>query len=581
MVPWLPLVFLWLDFDASRTNCLRRAHGPPAFVAPQPVLPVRHRHTTYAKSGENVALHTVRGGQCFMPREQMEQRQLQDQWLKVARSFGFAEYFVGVLAHAELFDRSAVAHSDREHRNELYEFTDRKGRRLALRGDVTPQFMAMLRDQRDAAGDLHRGDLGPNQTSKWFTLADCWRYERPGRCRRRNHLQWTCDIVGSPGVDAEIELMTMLVTFFRQVGPVGHFRLTRPQFKLTSDDIAIHISHRDAAAALLHVLGKSVPDTQWLYEFRKVLDKYRKASQPELAEQLSPLGFSSGEADSLFEITSGCRSLSSLEQILPPDSAFIGVLRAIWEGLERAQCADWLTIDLSIVRGSDYYTGTVFECFDRLQPQRRAIAGGGRYDNYFGYRQPSYGVGFGMGNVAVADLLRSRGLFSPGGFADVVVFTPPMSADKDEVNNRFASDVISTISEMRRRGFRVYQYYKTGKRRKALEFAERLGATTFICPRLNSGSEDLFYEVHDVAAGCELLVALGEHVPDRRPCLLQRDGEPPHGDRRHPRLAAEDVVVKLQDQLVLLQLIRLSAGAGVPQHVPLYLQGLVGHHQCA
>ncbi|GBE59110.1 histidyl-tRNA synthetase [Babesia ovata] len=515
-------MFAWLSLGwivVAWCRCLRRSRDFGAFVAPgnpfvhNGAITARMTHAVGANSAGKVALYTVRGGQCFLPREQQEQRQLQDEWLSLSKAFGFAEYSLGVLAHSELFTGAAGGVTTDEHRNELYEFTDRKGRRLALRGDVTPQFMAMLRDEGEASGvDSPCGAVAPSQLSKWFTLADCWRYERPGHCRRRNHLQWTCDIVGVAGPEAEIELLTMLITFFRKVG-------------LTSKDVAIHLSHRDIVPAMLDVLGKHSSDSQWLHEFRKVLDKYRKVSQSEFENMLSLLGFTTAETAALLGLIANCRTLSSIEEVFPADAAFVKVLRSIVEGLERANCADWITFDPSIVRGSDYYTGTAFECFDRSQPQSRALAGGGRYDNCLpdlrgDERQLSHAVGFGMGNVAIAELLRSRrGYFSPWSLADVVVFTSPPGAGQATSSGSDLQRVHDVIAGLRQSGLRVYHYYKSSKWNKGLDFADRVGASIFVHPDVSASG--MSYQVHRLADKTKVNLDAGdlgrviEHIRDQ------------------------------------------------------------------
>ncbi|GFE53143.1 histidyl-tRNA synthetase [Babesia ovis] len=471
---------------------LRRTQRPLGYLAPRTTF-CGTRARLYADARDKVALYTVRGGQCFLPRDQSEQRRLQQEWIDLSQKFGFAEYSIGVLAHAELFNGSQEDGGTEEHRKEQYTFTDRKGRRLALRGDVTPQFMAMLRDQWESCADRSQGGgMETRQYSKWFTLADCWRYERPGYCRRRNHLQWTCDIVGSPKEDAEIELLTMLVTFFRKRG-------------LSSADVAIHLSHRDAVPAMLDILGKPTTDERWMHEFRKVVDKYRKVDRSELSSMLSALGFTPEEISKLFNLISRCHNLATLSELFHKETPFVGNLKNIVEGLERAQCADWITIDLSIVRGSDYYTGAVFECFDRLHPQHRAIAGGGRYDNYFRSRVPSDGqlahaVGFGMGNIGMIEVLRSRGLLAPETLADVVVFSPPMGNDEKALRGCDMVHVHKVVGALREKGLRVYHYYKTAKWSKGLEFAERAGATSFVHPKLDVATGTLSYQVHHIPA---------------------------------------------------------------------------------
>lgn len=188
--------------------------------------------------------------------------------------------------------------------------------------------------------------------------------------------------------------------------------------------------------------------------------------------------------------------------------------RNIVAGLKYVKSHDWVTIDLSIVRGNDYYTGVVFECFDRHNHMRRAIAGGGRYDNYFGPsgttdRQLSYAVGFGMGNVAIVELLRDRlvpyaspgltfcrGIKQQGAYADVIVFTP--ASDGDRPGLPYMQSLYTMIDRLRQRGLKVYQYYKTPKWQKALEFAEKAGAGTFVHPHVDTTTGKLTYQVHDI-----------------------------------------------------------------------------------
>ncbi|KAK1444703.1 His-tRNA synth like protein [Babesia gibsoni] len=463
-----------LPFSLQLAICVISVRGPKALGV--------HTETL-----DNVALHTVRGGQYFLPAEQLEQRRLQEEWDNVSGAFGFAEYSLGVLAHAELFGKGEDEKND-EHRNELYTFSDRKGRRLALRGDITPQFMAMLKAHREGATTAGgKFTLSPPQVSKWYTKADCWRYEHPGHCRRRNHLQWTCDIVGITEEAAEVELLTMLIYFFQR-------------YNLSSKDVAIHLNHHNSTSAILRLLGRDTDDGKWMHNFVKVMDKYRKLPRDAIAESLMVLGLKTAEIEKLFEIIANCNTITDLENIFQPESEFVKNMRNIYNGLDIAGYADWLTIDLSVVRGNDYYTGAVFECFDRLNPHRRAIAGGGRYDNYFSrsedsYSQLSYAVGFGMGNVAIVELLRDRGITEQSTYADVVLFTPPIDLNKDSDNLQSINTLLDTL---RKAGLKVHQYYKTKKWYKALDIAERAGASFFINPQVEDGT--LTYQVHDLGS---------------------------------------------------------------------------------
>nr|BAN65824.1 hypothetical protein [Babesia bovis] len=328
-------------------------------------------------------------------------------------------------------------------------------------------------------------------------MADCWRYERPGYCRRRNHIQWTCDIVGIPNEDAEIELLTMLITFYKNVG-------------LTTKDIAIHLNHVDALPTLLEAMGKPVKDHTWMHQFRKVIDKYRKINRNELCIALNQLGFTHDEVNKLLDSIANCSDINTYAKLFGNETPFVKSLQNIVHGVEHAQHSDWLHMDLSIVRGTDYYTGAVFECFDRMHPQHRAIAGGGRYDNYLGPkenndRQLSYSVGFGMGNIGIIETMRSRNLLQEQIFTDIVLYNPH-SSSRVPLRGVDLVHVKKVLYSLRDSGNKVFHYFQGNKLAKALEFAERASSIALIYPKLDDATGTLVYQVHNIPSKSKTLV---------------------------------------------------------------------------
>ncbi|AFZ79326.1 histidyl-tRNA synthetase, putative [Theileria equi strain WA] len=425
------------------------------------------RHCNYLKynlSYKNEILDTVRGAQCYLPGEQRIQRWIQEKWKELSEDFGFQEYSMSVLAPTKIFENANTS-EDNEHFKELYTFKDAKGRNISLRGDATPQFMWLIRRFIDDEPQL------PSNITKFYAISDCWRYERPSYCRRRNHTQWNLDIIGIATLDAEIELIYMLISFLKSVG-------------FSSDDLYIHLNHKDSTSALLKLLGISEYTPEWLYKFQKTLDKYKRISENEFFESLINIGLTHIQCSRLRQLISTCLSISDIENIFGESGGFVKQLRTIYNGLSFLGISDWIKIDLTIVRGNDYYTGLVFECFDRHNISQRAIAGGGRYDKYFGEAENDerlkFAVGLGMGNIGIINLLKERNLVPKHECSvDIVVHIPPIGINI-ESNQR--SSLLSLVRKLRDNNIFVYQYYKSAKLKKALEYADKCAAKFIISP---------------------------------------------------------------------------------------------------
>nr|PVC51854.1 hypothetical protein MACL_00001248 [Theileria orientalis] len=454
---------------------------------------------------------TVRGAQCYLPPEQRIQRWIQDKWEEASKKFGFQEYSMPVLTHTTVFE-NASTRTDDEHFKELYKFRDKKGRNVSLRGDVTPQFMNMLKSLRSRDSTLQL------RTLKWYTIADCWRYERPSYCRRRNHIQWNADVIGIDSLDVELDIISLLIHFFKSVG-------------ITEHDVKISINHRDFTGELLKHLGFKEYSPEWFYKFSKTLDKYKKTAKNELNAMLSELGMSPSQCKELHRVIESSKTLRDLEKFIKSESLF--QLRSLTKGLRDRGYLNWIDFDLTIVRGNEYYTGIVFECFDRANILPRSLAGGGRYDNYFDDSDPvlRYSAGFGMGNVALTNLLKHKYYSShtnlipePPSLADVLVFLENVSVlsadDKGgEVEQEYtrnigghgSEDAMGPMSDtnsetvgvnsaekkhileqrkcllnlmeiLRHNDLSVYHYYKTPKLKRALRFAEKWAVPFFLMP---------------------------------------------------------------------------------------------------
>lgn len=289
-----------------------------------------------------------------------------DAWRTTARRYGFREYDGPPLEPLELF----TTKSGEEIVGQLYNFIDKGERAVALRPEMTPTLARMV-----AAHERNY-----KKPIKWFAIPQLFRYERQQKGRLREHFQFNADIIGESSPAADAELIALLIDSLRALG-------------LTSSDFVIRLSSRNAWQQF-YAEGKGEPEKA--YEFYQAIDKLER-EKPEITEQrLQALGFS---AASVNEFIGQAKPTDELQQILDNLSA---------RGLEA-----YVKIDYQVIRGLAYYTGVVFEAFDR-KGELRAIAGGGRYDNLVKLlsdgRVDSPALGFGMGDVVLLELIKARKL---------------------------------------------------------------------------------------------------------------------------------------------------------------------------
>ncbi|KAL0790623.1 hypothetical protein Bca101_006869 [Brassica carinata] len=270
------------------------------------------------------------------------------------------------------------------HFKELYCFEDRGNRRVALRPELTPS-LARLVIQKGKSVSL---------PLKWFAIGQCWRYERMTRGRRREHYQWNMDIIGVPHVTAEAELISAIVTFFKRIG-------------ITASDVGFKVSSRKVLQEMLRKYG--VPENLF-GRVCVIIDKIEKIPIDEIKKELGSTGISEDAIEQLLQVLS-VKSLDDLEDVLGGAGEAIADLKQLFSLAEKFGYSEWIQFDASVVRGLAYYTGIVFEGFDR-KGNLRAICGGGRYDRLL----PTYGgddipaCGFGFGDAVIVELLKEKNL---------------------------------------------------------------------------------------------------------------------------------------------------------------------------
>src|SRR3954464_6621637 len=289
-----------------------------------------------------------------------------DTWRNVARRYGFREYDGPPLEPLELY----TLKSGDEIVGQLYNFVDKGERAVALRPEMTPTLARLV-----AAHERNY-----KKPIKWFTIPQLFRSERQQKGRMREHFQFNADIIGETDPAADAELVALLIDSLRAFG-------------LTSDDFVIRLSSRNAWQEFF---TKRCPDPSRAYEFYQIIDKMEREKPEVTDEKLKSLGFSTGEVK---EFISAGEPTEKLQSVL--------------RHLKSRKLDAFVQIDYNIIRGLAYYTGIVFEAFAK-GASMRAIAGGGRYDNLIklvsGGKVDLPALGFGMGDVVLADLLQEKKL---------------------------------------------------------------------------------------------------------------------------------------------------------------------------
>ena len=303
----------------------------------------------------------------FYPEDMLWRNKVFDAFRAAGEAAGFEPYDACVVESYELLARKA----GEEVGEQIYHFFDKSERHIALRAEMTPTLARMVAQrQKELSFPL-----------KWTTIAQCFRYERMTKGRKREHYQWNVDIIGEDSILAEVEVIGAACDALRRMG-------------LSSADFKVHVSSRKFLGELLAKSG--IADDKHAQVFL-ALDKRGKMPDGEIAAMLKDGGLSDAEVEATFSIME-TKSYDACSELVE-----------LFRLAEIAGFADCLEFDIGVIRGLSYYTGVVFECFD-TKGEFRAIFGGGRYDNLLTTigGEPTSAVGLGFGDVVVTELLKSR-----------------------------------------------------------------------------------------------------------------------------------------------------------------------------
>ena len=351
-------------------------------------------------------------------------------WSSACQRYGFAQYDGPALESVDLYRKK----SGGELVGQLFDFNDKGGRHVALRPEMTPTLARMvIARERDYKKPM-----------KWFCAPSFFRYEKAQRGRLREFLQLNCDILGEAGSGADAELLALVIDVLRGFG-------------LGAGDFVVRLSDRDAWAQFALARGVG---PEMLLDFLAVVDKLERASEADSRHKLETFGI----------------SLEAVREFIRNPACEAVKLGEILANLRARGMAEFVEVDLTIVRGLAYYTGLVFEVFDR-SGKERALAGGGRYDQLLEVMSDGKvsmpALGFGMGDVVLANLLedvpaakaRRDAWIAARGVADVYVVIA------DEGRRADALGVVQGLREGGWRGDYAFGELKVGKQFQAAELA--------------------------------------------------------------------------------------------------------------
>jgi histidyl-tRNA synthetase len=389
------------------------------------------------------SLQAPRGTRDFYPEDFRLRSWLHQHFRTTAALFGFEEIDAPVLEHAELFIRKA----GEEIVSQLYHF-ELHDRHLALRPEITPQVARMVMARRGAL----------RMPLRWFSVPQCWRYERMSRGRKREHYQWNMDVWGEPGVNAEAELIAAIFQLLDRIG-------------LARGDVKIRISSR---ALLEETLRETVlkKRAEVFPALCIVIDKIDKIGADAVIELLcDPKGLIGlPAADALFVVDwLKLRDLAEAEKIAKPNSTALAEMKELFDRIDDYGHSDRILFDASIVRGLAYYTGVVFEAFDTGR-ELRAVCGGGRYDHLLETLggPATSAVGFGFGDVVIGELLADKKKL------------PELPRTLDAVVFAFSKEqrpsAVRVASALRVEGRSVELVFGEPKLKRVLADADRAGA---------------------------------------------------------------------------------------------------------
>ncbi|GAB4009529.1 MAG: histidine--tRNA ligase [Bdellovibrio sp.] len=385
-----------------------------------------------------------RGTRDFFPAEKRIQDYMFSMMRKTAQSFGYESYDGPMLEEVELYK----AKSGEELINDqIYSFKDRGERFVAIRPEMTPTLARMI-------AQIYREYPKP---IRWFSIPNLMRYEKPQKGRLREHWQFNCDIFAGNGRLGEVEILQIAATLLENFGA------NESHFEILINDRAI------VDCVFNELMSVTKEEAYRLY---KIVDRSKKVSREALEKMVDEVQLSSSSKEIFYKYLD-LKTFDDVHEFLKAHgkSEISNTLAILTNLLEETDLARYVTYDPTIVRGLDYYTGVVFEIFDKNPENRRAICGGGAYANLLQIfnEDPLPGVGFGLGDVTLKDFLETHRLLPDLKVNDVDLI---LSFQTEEARK----SIWNISKELRKRDLKVINLFEIIKFKKLFPLAEKKGA---------------------------------------------------------------------------------------------------------
>lgn len=425
--------------------------------------------TTKNKESQPLSTQGYRGTRDFHPELQRLRSWMYSNIKAVLEGYGYDEYSGPLLEPLELY---ASKSSEEIVSEQLYSFEDRGGRRVGIRPEMTPTLARMV---------AARGKelLRP---IRWYSIPTCMRYERPQRGRLREFDQLNVDVFGGTPLDEDLEVLLTCHDILERLGA-------------RASDFEIRLNHRGLIDDLLFGVLKLNPSQK--APLLRLLDKKDKLSIEAFREEASKLWLTSSDIQTLEDFMS--KPLAELRPLLADKTSHLDALEERISYLHKLISPECVRFDASIMRGFDYYTGLVFEIYDTHPENRRALFGGGRYDNLVGAFgvEPLPGIGYGVSDVSLIN------------FLEVHKLTPDLKRSTEVAVIRFSEndrgEALSLSRALRKAGVNVETTLSPAKFGKQIQWAEKTGAravvfrgeeelktNSFACKWLETGIQENF-----------------------------------------------------------------------------------------
>jgi histidyl-tRNA synthetase len=376
-------------------------------------------------------IQPLKGTRDFYPEVLAARTWLYNLLRQVSESFGYQEYDGPFLEPLDLY---AARSGEELVKEQSFVFPDRGGDLITLRPELTPSLARMVAQrQRQLVYPL-----------RWWSFGPFWRYERPQKGRTREFFQWNVDLFGVDSPEADAELAAVMATFFQKAG-------------LTPQDVVILVNNRRLLDAELTAAG--VPTEQKPAVLRWI-DRRDKLSPADWEAYAIELGLRQEQVEGLKDMLGNVELWRKADELV-----------RFFTAVQAMGVADYIKYDPAVVRGLDYYTGTVYEAYEIRGEVRRAILGGGRYNNLLADvgGEPLGGVGFAMGDVVITLVLEARGLIPPTiGANPANVLVTVFDAERQAAS-------LALAAALRQAGLRVNCYPEPAKLPKQFKYADRLG----------------------------------------------------------------------------------------------------------